>query len=63
MLEENERAYSLDTTLAHCMGKQVTYKESPSCICHGNMSAGGKKDPAYLTYRDSTREQTDRGSL
>lgn len=61
MLEENERAYSLDTTLAHCMGKQVTYKESPSCICHGNRSAAGKKDPAYLTHRD--RGQTDRGPL
>lgn len=24
ILEENERVYSLDTTLAHCMGKQVT---------------------------------------
>lgn len=43
MLEENERAYSLDTALAHCMGKQVTYKESPSCICHGNISVAGKR--------------------
>lgn len=24
ILEENERVYSLDATLAHCMGKQVT---------------------------------------
>lgn len=63
ILEENERVYSLGATFAHCMGKQVTQKESLSCKCRGNMSAAGKKNPAYPTHRDGIRGQTDRGPL
>lgn len=64
ILEENERLYSLDVALACCVGKQVIWKESPNCICHGScQSEADEKSPACPTHRDNTRGQTGRGPL
>lgn len=53
--------YSLGVALACCVGKQVIWKESPDCICHGScQSAADEKNPACPTHRDNTRGQTVR---
>ena len=64
ILEEDERFYSLDVALAYCVGKQVIWKESPNCICHGSCQfVADEKNPACPICRDSTRGWTVRGRL